>query len=131
MDIFFTDPNEIPLPPDEVRILDMSVKPYPDGKRIQVFLELTPFQQKPHGDVLITDKDDNELAGISFIEAVTTKFEMTLHLRSSDPEGEYLATTTLYYSLEVEDEDAGEGKLMRPEKKIIDHKTVKFSVVGK
>lgn len=131
MDIFFADPNDIPLPPDEVRILDMSVKPYQDGKRIQVFLELTPFQQKPHGDVLITDNGDNVLAGISFIEAVTTKFEMTLHLRSSDPDGEYIAAATLYYSIAVEDEDDVEGKLMRPEKKVVDHKTVKFTVVGK
>jgi hypothetical protein len=131
MDIFFSDPNEIPLPPDEVRILDMGVKPYPDGKRIQVFLELTPFQQKPHGDVLIMDKDDNELAGISFIEAATTKFEMTLHMKSSDPDGEYIAAATLYYSIEVEDEDDGEGKLIRSEKKVVDHKTVKFTAVGK
>ena len=107
-----------------------SVDPYPDGGRVRVFLELTPFQQKPHGDILIMDKAGNVLAGTSFIEAVTPKFEMTLYLRSFDPDGDYQASATLYYVIEVEDEVEGDRKLVRPEKKVVDHKTVRFTVSG-
>ena len=95
-----------------------------------MFLELTPFQQKPHGDIHIMDKAGNILAGTSFIEAVTPKFEMTLHLGSFDPDGEYQASATLYYVIEVEGEVEGDRKLVRPEKKVIDHKTVRFTVSG-
>ena len=130
MDLFFADPTEIPLPPDDVKILSLSIDPYPDGRRVRVFLELTPFQKKPHGDIFIINKVGDVVAGTSFIEAVTTKFEMTLHLRPIDPNGEYQASATLYYSIEVDDDVEGDRQLVRSEKKIIDHKTVSFSVSG-
>ncbi len=128
MDLFFADPTEIPLPPEEVRILKMTVDPYPDGGRVRVSLELTPFQQKPHGDILIMDRAGNVVAGTSFIEAVTPKFEMTLHLRSFDPDGQYQANITLFYSEEIEDGVQGDRTLVRLENNVVDHKMVSFNI---
>jgi hypothetical protein len=129
MEMFFADPDDVPLPPSEVRILNMTLDPYPDGRRVRVFIELTPFQKKPHGDVWIKDNAGNVVAEASFIEAVTKQFEMILHLRSFDPEGKYTASLILFYSQEVEDEVEGDRTLVRPEKNIVDQKIVNFQIV--
>ena len=42
MDIFFQDPTDIPLPPEEVRIRELTAEPWPDGRRVRVYVELTP-----------------------------------------------------------------------------------------
>ena len=48
MEFFLTDPQVGRLPPEVTRILDLRVESYPDGKRVRVRLELTPFQQRPY-----------------------------------------------------------------------------------
>ena len=128
MDIFFTDPSEVPLPPDEVRILDLKVDPYPDGRRLRILVELTPFQKNPHGDIVITNQNGDPVSTASFVETITSRFEMTLHLRSLDPEGRYVVTLTLFYSEEVEDEKRGDQVLVRPEKHIVDEAVIKFEL---
>ncbi|MCJ7703752.1 MAG: hypothetical protein MUO62_19410 [Anaerolineales bacterium] len=128
MDIFFTDPSEVPLPPDEVRVLDLKIEPYPDGRRLRVLVELTPFQKNPHGDIVITNQNGEPVSTASFVEAITPRFEMTLHLRSIDAEGRYMATLTLFYSEEVEDEKRGDQVLVRPEKHIVDEAVINFEL---
>lgn len=128
MDIFFADPSEIPLPPDEVRILDLKIKPYPDGRRLKMFLELTPFQKKPNGDIQISNVYGEEVASTSFIEAITPKLEMTLHLRTRDPDGQYKAKVTVFYTEEIEDGTKDDRTLLRPEKVIVDETTLSFKI---
>ena len=127
MDIFFADPEAIPLPPDEVRILELRIEPYPDGRRIRLFLELTPFQKKPSGDITITDQIGNQSAAASFVEAITPKLEMTLHLRYDQP-GEFTASATLYYTEEIEDSIQDDRVLVRPNKQIIDQAEKRFKI---
>jgi hypothetical protein len=127
MDIFFTDPEAIPLPPDEVRILELKIEPYPDSRRVKVFLELTPFQKKPSGDITISDQAGNQAAAASFVEAITPKLEMTLHLRYDQP-GEFTALTTLYYTEEIEDGVQDDRIVVRPNKQIIHQVEEKFNI---
>lgn len=129
MDIFFTDPDQVPLPPDEVHILNIKVDPYPDGMRVRLFVELTPFQKKPSGDILITNRVGETVASTSFIEAVTPKFEMTLHLRPPRP-GEYTAKLVLFYTDEIEEDDSKGAAYVRPEKKNIDEMEKTFTIEG-
>ena len=119
MDISFTDPDEIPLPSEEVRILDLELEPYPDGKRVRLFVELSPFQKSPSGDLLITNQVGEIVSATSFIEAVTSKFDLTLHLRMAQP-GEFTARMTLFYPGEVEEDSQMCEGFLRPEKKIVD-----------
>jgi len=128
MDIFFTDPSEIPLPPEDVRIQDLKVEPYPDKRRIRVLLELTPFLKKPHGDIFVKNSLGDLVSTASFVEAVTSKIEMTLHLREQNPGGPYTATAVLFYTYEVEDEVQGDRVLLRPEKQVVDSFEVPFSI---
>jgi hypothetical protein len=129
MDLLFPDPDVEPLPPEEVRIQNITLDPFPDGCRIRVDLELTPFLMKPHGEIQITDQSGRIVAETSFIEAVTPKFEMILHLKSFDPDGEYLASITLFYSQEVEDEVVDGRTLVSLVKNIVDQKRVNFKIL--
>jgi hypothetical protein len=129
MDIFFSDPSQVPLPPDEVRILDSSLDPYPDGRRLRLTLEFTPFQKKPNGDIVISDNDGNPVAVTSFVEAVTPTLEMTLHLRHFDPGGQYTLSVTLFYTAEIVDQD-DEPITRMPERVIVDQLIKKFKIGG-
>ena len=129
MDIFFSDPSETPLPRDEVRILDLTVEAYPDGRRVRVSIELTPFLEKPNGDIVITNGEGQCVAEASFIGTIVPKFDMTLHLRHSSPRmGEYTAAVTIFFTEEIIGEGQDDQTPRLPEKMIVDKMTNNFIV---
>jgi hypothetical protein len=128
MDIQFTDLSEVPLPPDEVRIRDLSVKPYPDGKRLRLFLELTPFQKPPSGEIFITDTLGNQVASVSIIEAIDARMELTLHLKTPDPQGAFSAHVIIFYSAGIDEVTEGDQIVAMPEKKIVDEMELQFEI---
>ena len=98
MDIFFLDPSEVPLPPDEVKIRQFRAEPRPDGVRIRIYLEVDPFQKKPSAEITIRDPQGKEAASVSIIESVTRRMELTMHLRTQPQAGVYTAHAVLVYS---------------------------------
>ena len=97
---FFPDLDEINnnrLPPEEVHILDLSVEPYADAKRVRVNLEMTPFLTRPHLDLVVLDPSGAESAVASIIEPMTWKQEFTVHLRTAWQAGEYKLLIRLFY----------------------------------
>jgi hypothetical protein len=98
MDIFFQDPSEVPLPPDEVRLRALRAEPYPDGRRVHVFVETDPFQQKPSLEVTVTNAAGQAVAQASVVETPLRKLEFTLHLRPPNP-GLHTLTAVLFYSI--------------------------------
>jgi len=107
MDIFFQDPTEIPLPPNEVRIRQLRAEPWPDNRRVRIYLELTPFQKRPNGEVRILGIGGEEVASVTIVEAIDRKMEFTVHLCGAPAEGEYIVIATVYY-IEI-DEKAKQG----------------------
>jgi hypothetical protein len=97
LDIFFADPSEVPLPPVEVRIQRLEASLLPDGRRVYVYLELTPFQKKPNGEISLANSAGAELADISFIETMSRKMEYTLHLRGAELTGPYSVSAKIFY----------------------------------
>lgn len=80
MEFFF--PEDLHrLAPEEVHITTISVEPYPDGRRVHINIEMTPFQQRPHLEVTITNALGDELANASIVEPMSWKLELTMHLR--------------------------------------------------
>jgi hypothetical protein len=130
MDIHFTDLSEVPLPPGEVRIRTLAVEPYPDGKRLRLSLELTPFQKPPSGEVFVTDMFGNQVAAASIIEAIEATMQLTLHLRTPDPQGEYTARLIIFYSDEIDTVTEGDQIVAMPARKIVDEKQVTFALGG-
>ena len=97
MDINFHDPSDIPLPPEEIRIRELRVEPLPDRRRVRVFIEITPFQQKPNLEIKILTERGSEAASLSIIEAIDYKMQFTVHLKDTHPSTTYTAELEVYY----------------------------------
>lgn len=128
MDIFFPDPSEVRLPPAEVRIRELRAEPWPDGRRVRVALGLTPFQKRPGGELRITDAQGREVAALSFIETITPKMELTMHLRVDEPAGQYTLSATIFYSAPLPPPSAEslDQPIELPEAVVVDQKTITF-----
>ena len=99
-EFFFPDLEELninKLPPEETRILELTAEPYPDAKRVRVNLSMTPFQIRPHLDMVVLDPSGNPVATTSIIEPMAWKQELTIHLRSEPLEGDYKLIMRLFY----------------------------------
>lgn len=128
MDIFFQDPNEVPLPPDEVRILEFTAVPYPDGRRVKVNLEITPFQERPNLELTAVNENDQTVAEVSIIETMTRKLELTLHLRGPQTGGEHQLRAILFYSKLVQENQDDPDSAALEEPRIVDQGSVGFHV---
>jgi len=110
MDIFFQDPDAIPLPPKEVRIKEFQAELRPDNRRVRIYLELTPFQKRPNGEITIYNPQGEDVASASIIETMVSKMELTMHLRGEIAPGEYSIQAFIYY-LEVPEQSEGVGDI--------------------
>lgn len=129
MDIYFQDPSEVPLPPEEVRIRLLHAEPMADGRRIKVHLEVDPFQRRPSAELLIRTADGEERASTSIVESMTRKMEVTMHLRGAPPPGRYSLQAILFYSQAVEPEgDQPEDELPRQTHTIVDRAETTFDL---
>jgi hypothetical protein len=134
LDIFFQDPTEVPLPPDEVRIREMAIIDQISDDRVKIFIEIDPFQQRPNIDVKILSRRDKlEVSAASIISTMTRKVELTLHLRRPQEPGDLsdlndlILQATLYYLpiLKPDNETVPDDLILNPE--IIDQKEISFS----
>jgi len=111
MEFFFPEDNLGRTTPEETEITALTVEPYPDGRRLHVNIEMSPFQQRPHIDILITNGDGDEVASANVVEPMTFKIEFTLHLRG-----------------EVKNPHTLEAKLFYPDGPSKEPKTFSFDV---
>jgi hypothetical protein len=81
MEFFPANPDVERLAPGDTHLLDLRAEPYPDGKRLQIHLELTPFQQRPYLDLTLTDSTREVIAPTAVVEPVAYKFDHTLQIR--------------------------------------------------
>jgi hypothetical protein len=97
---FVTDPELAPRPRAEIRVESLALEPYPDGRRVRVDVEITPFAPVDRPNLEITAHNAaGELAGsMSVIETVNRRLSLTMHLRESEPRGQYAFQVDLYYS---------------------------------
>ncbi len=96
MDFFFPEDNLIRAVPEETRITALTAEPYPDGRRLRVNLEITPFQKRPHIEVALTNADGDEVASTSIVEPLSWKIEFTMHIRG-ELRNPYKLSAWLYY----------------------------------
>jgi len=125
VNIFFRDPNEIRLPPEEVRLREMQVTPQQNGRQVKILLELTPFMKRPNVEVTITATSGKEAAHASILEAMMPKMEFTMHLRTLEPGGEYTLESIVYYQRLPEPSDTP-MEVPLPEPLIVDRKKTNF-----
>ena len=127
MDIFFTDPSEVPLPPAEVRIRALNVELWPDGKRLRVYLEVEPFQKRPNADLTLIDSAGHELSSAFIIESMTRKIELVMHLRAA-AQGLCTLQAVLYYASLPEPGAEGATAEIKVERQVVDTRLVSFEL---
>lgn len=82
--------------PAATHIQSIRVRPYEDGTRIRVFIDITPFRVRPHMELTVTDPEGNEVAAASIVEPMQWNLEITLHLRNTTSSA-FDLTATLFY----------------------------------
>lgn len=128
MDIFFADPDDVPRPPEEVRIREFKADPWPDGRRVKIYLEITPFQKRPSGEVLITDHAGQPVATANIIETIDPKMEINMHLRGPVSEGVFTAAMVLFYLEDIDEDQPEEELILPPQRMIVDEAQVTFEI---
>ena len=118
MDIFFSDPDDVPQPPEEVKIRELEAKAYPDGRRVAIRFHITPFLQKPNIEIDIYNQDGKKVSSLSVVEAMENRMDFTMHLREPEPQGSYNVKMRLFYT-NLDDFDLGERETV-PAKTIAD-----------
>jgi hypothetical protein len=96
MDFFFPEDNLNRMTPEETRITSLSAEPYPDGYRLRVDIEMTPFQKRPHLEVDLVNADGDEVASTSIVEPLNWKIEFTMHIRG-ELKNPYTLEARLFY----------------------------------
>jgi hypothetical protein len=97
VNLTFFGMDEIPLPPEEIRFRSVKLEPCPDGRRVRLWVEITPFQQRPTMDITLEDPHGQETATASVIEPMMNRLELTLHLSRAMELGDYTAYLVLGY----------------------------------
>lgn len=97
MDLFFPEDHLNRMTPEETHITGLSAVPYPDGYRLHVYIEITPFQKRPHIEVMLRDADGEEVASTSIVEPMNWKLEFTMHIRG-ELNNPYTLEAKLFYS---------------------------------
>ena len=96
MDFFFPEDNLQRMTPEETQITSLSAEPYPDGYRLRVNIEITPFQKRPYLEVTLSDSEGDEIASSSIVEPLTWKLEFTMHIRG-ELKNPYTIEAKLFY----------------------------------
>lgn len=89
----------VPVPPAEMRILELKAEPVRDNgpTRLRVYLEVTAFQQRPYLEVALLDATGNEVASASIIEPMSRKNVFTMHVRGPQQDGKFGLAARLFY----------------------------------
>ena len=96
MDFFFPEDNLQRMTPEETRITSLSAEPYPDGYRLRVNIEVTPFQKRPYIEVTLNDANGDEVASSTIVEPLSWKLEFTMHIRG-ELNNPYTVEAKLFY----------------------------------
>ena len=96
MDLFFPEDHLNRMTPEETHIASLTAEIYPDGYRLRVNIEVTPFQKRPHIEVVLKDANHDEIASTSIIEPMSWKMEFTMHIRG-ELNNPYTLEAKLFY----------------------------------
>ena len=93
--------------PDQgVEIISLEAFPYPDGRRIKVQFQLSPFTQGPSALVSLAAEDGKIIASVNIVNIFTPENEITLHVANEDAlSGSYEVKLNLFHIIEEEIED--------------------------
>jgi hypothetical protein len=99
MTIDFFQSSDVPQPKEKIKIERLESQPYPDGWRVKITVEVTPFQERPNLEIrVLPSGDERPVATLSVIETMHRHMEFTVHIRGvPSPVGSYVTTVDLFY----------------------------------
>jgi len=97
VDIPLVEPEDVPRPPQDVRLREVAVAPRPDGHRLRVSLRLTPFLERPNVDLEVRDPSGEYLASATIVETTEPDLTLTLHVRPGLTDGSMTLVTSVSY----------------------------------
>ncbi len=99
---------ENPLPPEQVRFLDLKVEPWEDKKRIKIFVKITQFTTPANLSFQIFNEEKLNLSEVTLIENVDTDIVFTMHLRNHIDQQNLTLIGKIFYSDEIGEVDKKE-----------------------
>lgn len=95
---FFDNRDDAPKNRDDVRILRARTEMAPEGRRVAVDMELTPFIERPTIEIRLVN-DRGESAGLTnIIESLDRIIRVVMHMRDKTPAEQYQAQIRIYYA---------------------------------
>lgn len=105
MDInFITDPELAPRPREEIEITDFQAEPYPDGRRLHLDIEMTPFApaDRPSLEITAVDSKGRPISSVSVIDSMQRRLSLTMHFKQPElAVGEVAVVAQLYFDPET------------------------------
>lgn len=94
--------NPINPPPDgaspqDVRFLEFRVEPWPEGDKIRIHAQITPFLKPPDLEAVLFNSEGNEISSVNIIENIDFNLVFTMHIRFPSPDGKYTLTGNISY----------------------------------
>lgn len=99
---FFEDGFQQGNEREDVRLKNLGIYVYEDGRRVAVGFELTPFRERPSLEVTATNAHGEHAGSMMVIEALSPNFSLTLHLRDHRPTPRYVLEALVFYQDEEE-----------------------------
>lgn len=97
-DINFFSPTDVPQPHDRIKVERLEARPYPDGWRVRLLVDVTPFQDRPSLEIRVRLQEGRVISELSVIETMVRHMEFTVHIRGvQSPVGDYVVQAALYY----------------------------------
>ncbi len=90
-----------PLPPTEVKFIDLSTEPWEDNKRIKIFARITEFTTPPNLTFTIVDNGNHVLSEVTLIENIDTDIVFTMHLRNPKNQNKLQLRGHIFYPEEI------------------------------
>lgn len=94
---FFDDPERRGNAREDVRLKQLGLYVYEDGRRVAIGFNLTPFAERPSIDVTATNSAGQIAGSMTVIEALSPNFNLTMHLRDHEPTEVYEIEAVVYY----------------------------------
>jgi hypothetical protein len=85
------------LSPLETRLVEVRPEIREQGKKIRLFVTITPFEQPPNLTVKILDQDGLECSRVTLVNLLSSKVVFTMHLRAEPLPGTYKIISDLHY----------------------------------
>ena len=84
-----------------IEILNLKAIPYPDGRRVKVKFQLSPFMQGPSALISMISDDGKIIASVNMVNIFVPDNEITLHVREKDDlSGSYEVKLNLFHIIE-------------------------------